>query len=176
LVIDCPCPGGGQGSQACADDGSHWEACECADDTGDSETTGDPGACPIPELSLAAAGSYEPGGIAIFFDVGLEGMPPYECFSTGTELYMDSRIDLAIPGGGIIVSMPDDYIEQPANLEVEPIRGWETFDLAFGDAFQGSEMSPNLSNILAENPTLDGYVKLCNIDGACDDMSFTLGS
>jgi hypothetical protein len=88
---------------------------------------------------------------------------------------VDSRIVLAIPGGGIVVSMPDAYIVQPANLEVESIRGWEASDLVFGDAFQGSEMSPNLFNIPGDYPTRDGYLKLCNIDGVCDDMSLTLG-
>ena len=36
----CPCPGGQQGAQACFDDGSGWDMCECPDDSdGDTGST-----------------------------------------------------------------------------------------------------------------------------------------
>jgi hypothetical protein len=199
-VVDCPCPGGEQGVQACADDGSHWEACECPDDewssgtssthttytSGDSgswgttseegDTTGAPEDCPFPELSVAAVG-YAGDGFHVFFDVGLESDPPYYCFTTGSELYLDSRIDFSIPGNpAVVVSMPDAYLEQPANLEIQPIRGDDETGvmLAFGDSLQGAELSPNLSDILQDNPVLEGHVKLCNMLGECDELDFTL--
>lgn len=55
-VEACPCPGGGQGAQACRDDGSGFEPCECGggDDPADagSDTSDDVanggGADPLP--------------------------------------------------------------------------------------------------------------------------------
>ena len=34
-VQACPCLGGEQGVQGCADDGARWEACECAASEGE---------------------------------------------------------------------------------------------------------------------------------------------
>jgi hypothetical protein len=187
-VVECPCEDGGEGAQTCMDDGSKWGECDCGSGFGGpfGTTTGgyDPdwcvdhslsGGCPAPQLGIDVL-FHRDGGIRMFFSVGLQGEADYECFTNGAELYLDSRVELSIPGGGVVVTMPDDFIQQPANLEVQPIRGDDETGacLAFGDSFHGSELSPDLAEILAQNPVLNGYAKLCNAQGACDEMTFTL--
>ena len=81
----------------------------------------DDGHCPVPDLSVSTmACSFDV--IYMFFSTGFEEEPPQGCFTNGTELYFNSRIDLFLPGGELVLSLPRDYIEQPANLEIEPIR------------------------------------------------------
>ena len=72
--------------------------------------------------------------------------------------------------------MPDAYLEQPANLETQPIRGDDVTGvmLAFGDSLAGAELNPNLTDILQDNPVLDRHVKLCNMLGECEELEFTL--
>lgn len=131
--------------------------------------------CPVPDLSVSTT-AYSSEVIDLFFSTGFEDEPPYGCFTTGEELYLDSRIDLFIPGGDLALSLPRDYIQQPAFLEIQPIRRDRATGeaLTFGDAFGGEEFDPNLTMILKENPILDGHVKLCNRDGQCDEIDFTL--
>ncbi len=140
--------------------------------------------CPIPDLGVSTTRyAFDYGGhppevatILIFLTTGFSEEPPYECLTTGEELYLDSRIDLSIPGGDVVLSLPSDYIVQPANLEIQPLREdiLTSEPYTYGDAFQGFEMDPDLSPILLVNPVLDGYAKLCNRDGECDDVIFTL--
>ena len=131
--------------------------------------------CPVPDLSVSTT-AYSSEVIDLFFSTGFEEEPPYGCFTTGEELYLDSRIDLFIPGGDLVLSLPRDYISQPAPLEMGPIRPdrFTGRELTFGDAFGGDEFNPDLTMILKENPILDGHVKLCNRDGQCDEIDFTL--
>jgi hypothetical protein len=112
----------------------------------------------------------------MFFNVGPDPSP--QCFSNGWELYGDSRIELSPPGGSVAATMPDDFIQQPANMEVMPIRGDDELmlDGVFGDYFDGDEVDPDLGVILASTPVMDGYIKLCNADLECDELSFTLES
>ena len=53
---------------------------------------------------------------------------------------------------------------------MQPIRDGE----CFGDIFQGLELDPDLSPILVDNPTLDGFARLCNVDEECDELTVTL--
>jgi len=153
-----------------------------------SETSGgdgvDPVDCPAPRLSLSTV-YYELGDpglpddvvtIDVLFSVGLDREPPYECFTTGSQLYFGSGINLWTPDGAMVTSMPDDFIAQPANLEREPIRsdseGEEPF--AFGDIFQGTELDPDPSHVFAHYPALAGIARLCNMRGQCDELDFLL--
>jgi hypothetical protein len=43
---DCPCPGGAEGVQVCADDGASWGECECDDDEHDAGPGDGPDAGP----------------------------------------------------------------------------------------------------------------------------------
>jgi hypothetical protein len=152
-------------------------------------------ACPVPELGISTVGytyntdtdtetesdtdtdtDTEWALIAVMFSTGFTEQPPSVCFTTGEELYFDSRIDFSIPDGGVVVSLPADSLAQPANLELDPIRfnSIAAQEYVFGDIFDGFEVDPNLTPVLAENPVLDGFARLCNIGEECDELEFTL--
>lgn len=167
-----------------SDDGTNNNTGDGPSDETPGGDGGDPVACPRPRLSLSTV-YYELGDpawpddvatIYVLFSAGLDRKPPYECFTTGSQLYFGSGIDLWTPGGVMVTSMPDDFIAQPANLEREPIRsdseGEEHY--AFGDIFQGTELDPDPSHALAQNPVLAGIARLCNMHGECDELDFLL--
>ncbi len=154
------------------------------DDTGDTtEDTGDTDTleieCPVPALGVSTVGYKVDGdtaSIGMLFTAGFTEAPPFECFSTGDELFGGSGIELSTPGGDPAASLPADYVIQPGNLVIEGIRNDPVTgdEHVFGDIFDGYEVSPDLSPVLAKNPVLDGVVTLCNVHGDCDDLAFTL--
>jgi hypothetical protein len=176
--------GSGAGTSGPGASSSDDDEFTSSDDSGSSGDDGDALVCPAPRLSLSTV-YYAFGGegfpddvptIHLLFSAGLDREPPYECFTTGSQLYFGSGIHLSMPGGASVSSMPDDFRAQPANLEVEPIRsdpaGEEPF--AFGDIFQGTELDPDPSQALAQYPVLAGFVRLCNMHGECDELDFRL--
>jgi hypothetical protein len=138
--------------------------------------------CPTPELGVSTA-RYAFGAegwpddvatIYIFLTTGITEEPPPDCFiSELGQNYLDSRMDFSIPGGDVVVSLPTDFVWEPGVIVIRPdVFTGEPY--AFGDIFQGVETDPDLSPILLANPVLDVYAKLCNKDGACDDLDFIL--
>jgi hypothetical protein len=53
--IECACPGGAPGAQACLPDGSGYDACECPSADGGESSTGEP--APTTETSSTTGGS-----------------------------------------------------------------------------------------------------------------------
>jgi hypothetical protein len=97
--VECPCPNGGKGAQACASDGSKWEQCMCADAKPPAPEKSPVEACGVPENLEMHPTQSCPGDKPLnWLNVGLAN----KCLAP----YLESGVCALSPGGGFMVCCP----------------------------------------------------------------------
>lgn len=97
--VECPCPNGGKGAQACADDGSKWGACQCEEAKPPKPEESPTEACGPPENHmLQPEEACPPNKPSNYLDISAA----HKCLAP----FLDAGVCVLSPGAGVFVCCP----------------------------------------------------------------------